>query len=90
MKRLHVFYHGRVQGVGFRYSAQYLATNLGLGGWVKNLANGSVEIIAEGSEAEIKKFLDEISKGELGHYIKDTELSWEKPTGKFKDFDVRF
>jgi acylphosphatase len=90
MKRAHVFYYGRVQGVGFRYTAQYLAMNLGLGGWVKNLANGSVEITAEGREADIKEFLDQILKGQLGRYIKDTELSWENPTGEFNDFDIRF
>lgn len=90
MKRVHVFYYGRVQGVGFRYTAQYLAMNLGIVGWVKNLANGSVEIVAEGREADIKEFLDQILKGELGRYIKDAELSWGNPTGEFKDFDVRF
>ena len=90
MKRVHVFYYGRVQGVGFRYTAQYLAMNLGLGGWVKNLANDSVEIVAEGREADIKEFLDQILKGQLGRYIKDTELSWGKPTGEFNSFEIVF
>ncbi len=90
IKRVHVFYSGNVQGVGFRYTAQYLAMNLGLGGWVKNLANESVEIVAEGREADIKEFLDQILKGQLGRYIKDTELSWENPTGEFDSFKIAF
>lgn len=90
MKRMHVFYSGHVQGVGFRYAAQDIAESLGLKGWVKNLADGRVEIITEGKEADIKEFLDQILKGQLNRYIKNTELSWEKPTGEFKDFDIRF
>jgi len=87
---MHVFYSGHVQGVGFRYAAQDIAESLGLKGWVKNLADGRVEIITEGKEADIKEFLDQILKGQLNRYIKNTELSWEKPTGEFKDFDIRF
>ena len=87
---MHVFYSGRVQGVGFRYTAQDIAESLGLKGWVKNLEDGRVEIVAEGRETDIKELLDEISKSQLGHYIKNTELSWEKSTGEFNDFNLRF
>jgi len=90
MKRAHVFYSGRVQGIGFRYTAQNIAENLGVYGWVKNLEDGRVEIAAEGEEKNLKEFLDKILKGPLGRYIKDMELSWETPTSEFNDFDVRF
>ena len=90
MKRAHVFYSGRVQGIGFRYTAQNIAENLGVYGWVKNLEDGRVEIVAEGEEKNLKEFLDKILKGPLGRYIKDMELSWETPTSEFNDFDVRF
>jgi len=90
MKRAHAFYSGRVQGIGFRYTAQNIAENLGVYGWVKNLEDGRVEIAAEGEEKNLKEFLDKILKGPLGRYIKDMELSWETPTSEFNDFDVRF
>ena len=90
MKRAHVFYSGRVQGIGFRYTAQNIAENLGIHGWVKNLEDGRVEIVAEAEEQSLKGFLDKILKSPLGHYIKDANVSWEKPSGKFDDFDIAF
>jgi len=89
-KRAHIFYSGRVQGVGFRYAAQDIAMNLGITGWIKNLDDGRVEVVVEGTEEDIKKFLDNISKGALGRYIKEVVLSWEKPAREFNDFDIRF
>lgn len=89
-KRVHVFYSGRVQGVGFRYTAQDIAMSLGLTGWIKNLEDGRVEIVAEGKEEDLKEFLDKISKGQLSRYIKDVELSLEKPTREFDSFDIVF
>jgi len=90
MKRAHIVYSGHVQGVGFRYAAQDIATRAGLKGWVKNLDDGRVEIVAEGKEEDIKKFLDKILKSQLSRYIIDTELSWEKPAKEFDGFDIRF
>jgi acylphosphatase len=89
-KRVHVFYSGHVQGIGFRYSAEDIAMGLGLKGWVKNLADGRVEVVAEGKEEDVKEFMDKISKGQLGRYIRDVELSWEKPTGEFDSFEIEF
>ena len=89
-KRVHVFYSGHVQGVGFRYTARDIAESLGLKGWVKNLADGKVEIVAEGDEKDLKEFLDQILKSQLGRYIKDTELSWENTTGEFNSFEIAF
>ena len=90
MKRAHVIYSGRVQGVGFRYTAEDIAMGLGLTGWVKNLADGRVEVVAEGKEEGLKEFLDKILKGQLGRYIRDVDLSWEKPTKEFDSFEIRF
>ena len=90
MKRAHVFYSGRVQGIGFRYTAQNIAENLGVYGWVKNLEDGRVEIAAEGEEKNLKEFLDKILKGPLNRYIKEADVAWETPSKEFNDFDVRF
>ncbi len=89
-KRIHVFYSGNVHGVGFRYTAQDIASQLGLVGWVRNLSDGRVEIISEGEEKKIKQFLNEIEKGFLGRYIRDTDISWKEPTREFNNFDIRF
>lgn len=56
--RRHYAFYGRVQGVGFRYSARYAAMELGLTGWVTNEWDGSVEMEVQGSEEQIQKLLD--------------------------------
>ena len=58
--RKHIFFSGRVQGVGFRYSAIYLARPLGLTGWVENLWDGRVEMEVQGDEESIAQFLKEL------------------------------
>ena len=55
--RKHIYFSGRVQGVGFRYSALYLAKPLGLTGWVENLWDGRVEMEVQGEETAIQEFL---------------------------------
>jgi len=89
-KRLHVFFFGQVQGVGFRYTAQDIASGLGLVGWVRNLRDGSVEAVCEGEEKGLKAFIDNIEKGFLGNYIKDKKISWEEATREFKGFKIGF
>ncbi len=89
LKRVHAFYSGRVQGVGFRYAAEALAQNLGITGWVSNLRDGRVELLVEGEEAGLKDFLNRILE-EMSGYIKDTDISWEEPTGEFGDFGIKF
>lgn len=58
--RKHIYFSGRVQGVGFRYSATYLARPLGLTGWVKNLWDGRVEMEVQGEERAIGEFLSQL------------------------------
>jgi len=85
-----VFYSGQVHGVGFRYTAQDIAASLGIVGWVKNISDGRVEVMAEGKEKGLKDFLDRISKSFMRHYIKDVEVSWEEPLGEFDSFEIAF
>ncbi len=63
MKRLNIIVSGRVQGVGFRYFTQSIASSLGLTGWVKNLPNGQVEIEVQGDKELLNEFKKRISKG---------------------------
>lgn len=84
-----MFYSGKVQGVGFRMNAQYISHRLGITGWVKNLPNGQVEIIAEADEERINSFLQEM-KQSFSVYIENVDITWEEPTNEFTVFGVRF
>ena len=88
-KQVHVYYSGRVQGVGFRYSAERLAGEVGVTGWVKNLDDGRVEIIAEAGEDSLKEFLDSIAKS-FSRYITGTDITWGPATGAYSEFGIGF
>ncbi|MCM8797576.1 MAG: acylphosphatase [Candidatus Omnitrophica bacterium] len=88
-RQVHIFYSGMVQGVGFRFTAQSLAHKLGVRGWVKNLSDGRVEIIAEAEEEVIQRFLKEI-ENIFGRYIESADTDWQAAEDKFKDFRVVF
>ncbi|MDD4691830.1 MAG: acylphosphatase [Eubacterium aggregans] len=68
MKRYYIIFEGRVQGVGFRYTAQHLAVSLGLTGWVRNLESGMVDAELQGNTGALDRFLREI-KTECGRFI---------------------
>ena len=88
-KRAHVVYSGRVQGVGFRYSAREVACGYEVTGFVRNLPDGRVEMVAEGDEEEAKAFLAAIHDGQLGSYIRGTDVNWMAATGEFNQFEIR-
>ncbi len=89
IKRAHIFYLGKVQGVGFRFTAEAVARDLGVVGWVRNLRDGKVEVLAEGEETTLKEFLEKVTQ-EMAGYIRDVEIYWEQPTGEFNDFGIKF
>ena len=90
MKKLaRAYYSGRVQGVGFRFTAQRIAEEFGLYGWVSNLDDGRVEIYAEGDESILKDFFAQIDST-FSRYIKDKQISWEPAAGEFRDFSIKF
>jgi acylphosphatase len=70
MKAVQVFYEGRVQGVGFRYSVRHIAKGFNVTGWVRNLADGRVELQANGESDEVDAFLEGIRQSELGSLIR--------------------
>jgi|WetSurMetagenome_2_1015567.scaffolds.fasta_scaffold573373_2 acylphosphatase len=88
-KQVHVLYTGRVQGVGFRFTAESLARSLQVNGWVKNLSNGQVEVIAEAEEELLNDFLGRIDRS-LEHYIRSTQVDWLEATGDFETFEIRY
>ena len=72
----HVIFEGRVQGVGFRYAVKELARGFDVCGWVKNLADGTVELQAMGEAGELTDFIREIvEESTVGHHIKNHYVS---------------
>ncbi len=90
LKRVHVVIYGEVQGVFFRDFTKKIADSIGVKGWVKNNKNGSVEAIAEGSKEQLDKFLEKCSKGPQTSEVVEVRRSWEKASGEFKDFEIRY
>lgn len=88
-KRVHLTFRGRVQGVGFRYTSESIAGILGVSGWVKNVAGGDVELVAEQEECVLYDFMRRL-EDEFSGYIKDKQADWSQATGEFKDFRIRF
>ena len=89
-KRATVFYSGRVQGVGFRYTVREIACGYELTGYVRNLHDGRVELIAEGAEEEITAFLGAVRASQLGSHIRNEDMNWQEAAGEFRGFDIRF
>ena len=75
-----VTYHGRVQGVGFRYTAHGLAAGHGVAGYVRNLPNGDVELIAEGAADRVDAFLAAVA-GRMADNIAAADVQDAPPTG---------
>ena len=89
--RAHVFYSGRVQGVGFRYTSEAIAHKVGgVAGFVKNLPDGRVDLVCEGAKEKIELFLEQIQEGELGRHVQKIDCRWEAPTQRFTEFTVEF
>ncbi len=86
-KRVHIFISGVVQGVSFRYYTGQKARDLGVTGWVKNLADGMVELVGEGEVEELKKLVEFCKKGSFGAKVEGVEVKWEEYKGEFKSFE---
>ena len=85
-----VYYSGRVQGVGFRYSVKRIATGYEVLGWVRNLPDGRVEVQVSGESGEVDAFLDAIAKSHLASHIKETERGeLDIAHGDWKGFEIR-
>jgi acylphosphatase len=88
--RVHLLIEGYVQGVFFRASTQDVAERLGLTGWVRNLPDGSVEVVFEGPKDMLKEAVQWCRKGPPGARVTRVDESWQEYTGEFKRFDIRY
>ena len=86
MIRLRVLYGGRVQGVGFRATVEQIARGYEVAGWVKNLPDGRVELVAEGERETVRRLLSAVAN-RLGNHI-DATAETEQTPGDLADFRI--
>jgi len=87
-QRMHVIVRGRVQGVFFRAWTQGVAKSLGLTGWVRNLADGGVELEAEGNVQALEDLLQRCKEGPPAARVDDLQCDWSSAEGNFQGFEV--
>ena len=86
--RLTVLYAGNVQGVGFRVTAAQVARPFPVQGYVRNLPDGRVELVAEGPRDQVEAFIAALER-EMGGYIRDTRRTESPGIGEFSGFSIR-
>lgn len=89
-RRVTAIFTGHVQGVGFRFTTVEIARNHPVTGFVLNLMDGSVKLIAEGFEPDLYAFLNQIRDAHIFRYVTREDLNWSDATGEFPDFAVRY
>ena len=87
IKQAHIYFSGRVQGVGFRYTMMNFARGISLKGWVKNLPDGRVEALVEGEQKLIEELCHRIEEHFKGS-IRDKEMTFEESEGSLKEFKI--
>ncbi len=85
----HVIFSGRVQGVGFRYSTHRVASRYEVTGYVKNLPNGSVEVLLQGTKANVQACLDDLQNTMSG-YIRQTQINERPVNPRYHDFRITY
>jgi len=88
-KTIHVVFSGQVQGVGFRYTTREYAQRLGVTGWVKNLPDGRVEMMAQGDEETLMGLLKEL-KARFGAGLRDQQVSDVDHVSVFDTFEITY
>jgi acylphosphatase len=86
--RVRIFYSGRVQGIGFRYTAKTVAAGFEVNGAVRNLPDGRVELIAEGSREELEAFRAAIYNAGSSSFIRDENVNWSEAQNEFRGFEI--
>lgn len=89
MLELHLKIFGEVIGVNFRHYAKQKADELGLAGWVKNSADGAVEIVVQGEKENLEKFLKVSKLGPPHAQVENVETAWRESREKFREFEIR-
>jgi len=90
MFQIHAFASGRIQGVNFRYYVQRKASQLGVAGYVCNLDDGRVEILAQGSRDDLESLVAYVKSNPGVSFVTDLKVSWENPKGNLKGFRITY
>jgi acylphosphatase len=88
--RLRAIVHGRVQGVNFRYYTCQQARQIGVTGYVRNLWDGTVEVVAEGPRQKVSQLLTWLQKGPRMAFVQRVDVQWLPYTDEFQHFEVRY
>ncbi len=83
-----LFFSGQVQGVGFRYNAWRVAKQFEVSGWVRNLADGRVEMIAQGERTTLRQFVDRVSESTHGNVL-NVDIQRTELVTEFTSFEIR-
>lgn len=89
-ERLHAIVHGRVQGVSFRYFTQLRAAELKVTGWVRNLPDRTVEVMAEGERPQLEQLLGFLRRGPTGATVTQVDVTWLPASATFAGFNIRY
>jgi acylphosphatase len=89
-RRMTIRFEGRVQGVGFRYTAIRHAEGFDISGFVQNEPDGSVTVVDEGAEADLLRFVQTLKSSHLGRYVTRELISWSPATGEFGGFSIGY
>lgn len=90
IRRLAARFDGHVQGVGFRFTTVEIARDFAVQGYVQNMVDGSVKLVAEGDENELMRFLDALRAAHIFRHVIREDLSWPTATGDLEGFTVRY
>jgi len=89
MVEAHIVVRGSVQGVGYRMHAQHHARLMSVNGYVRNLANGDVEILAQGEADAVERFISWAGRGPPSGHVEETVVQRREPTATFGGFEIR-
>jgi len=85
---MQIYYSGRVQGVGFRYSVKSVANGYEVTGTIRNLADGRVELVVEGAKDELEAFRQGIRDSGLAHFVEKEDVTWNETKNEFRGFEI--
>lgn len=89
-KRLTAIVHGQVQGVSFRHYTMLKARELGCTGWVYNMLDKTVAVVAEGDDEQVQGLLTFLHEGSPAAHVTQVDVEWEVATGEFERFEIRY
>jgi acylphosphatase len=87
-RRMDILYSGQVQGVGFRYTVMRVVAGFEVTGTIRNVPDGRVELVAEGSAGELNAFRQAIRDAGMEHFIRDEQVNWSEAQGGLRGFEI--